>query len=734
MLKKAVSIFMVVVMLLSMSITAVVFADGAGKGNQLGLVQGDSYGSFSFDEINNGFAGKLTSDNVPAKITMPVGDSSLPVTATGGSFPQYKITHGFVTSTTPLSSDFTFQANVYADGEAVVGIASHWNDFFRWDKDGKLYVFENSSKDYDNDYESLTQRHVATLERGRWHTIALTIHTNVVNANKSNDYMVHSLYVDGSYVCDVTRAFRKNKHQQMKIGAYAGSGAGVIAIDDVYAYAGAYDATNEVVAPVSAHADLTVDSASKTIACDADAFADAASFNEAVKTAFDANYAILYDAALTTPATAFDYGVVAINSKNGIGYDYYTVADKIPEPVVDVKMQIEEKFDDEAIDAQLVFDNIGNDFKYEYQGNLGGKSAADKALVISAIDATLASAAGAGKEPKIKLKGEDGYADAIVTVEADVYKNDIATESRMYMRYYNPDKNNGQGGLHYLQIVKFQQNGQININNVDVMAYKPNRWYKVAATLDRAKHGFDVYINGKLAGFAAIPEENKCTTVANAFYVAGVYNGLNEDTNSTTISTIQLNSITAVDNFRVYLSAYDSVDDDASAWLGDGEDDDASVFPGALLLNGSIFSHKETRNLTKDMVREEIFAHGSTEIYSDGTYATPLADTAYITADSVLVSTSRSGEVFEYYNFSGGADDIEFSIENGKITASALITAPFMFIIAEYNDSNELMNVSVAEDIAMAQTNSLTIDYTQGNLYKAFVWSVDLVPVRYIAN
>ncbi len=709
MLKKAVSIFMVVVMLLSMSITSVVFADGVSKGSQWGISQSeDGYTTFSYLESENGFAGKLTADAVPGKIVIPAGASSVADTEVGGSYPNYVATFGELGFGNTNTN--TFQANVYADGNTIVGFTWHYSDFLKWDADGKIYAIDDTGT---------TQ--IGTLERGRWHTVAVTIDSSEQTGEGTDlAYNTHRLYIDGVLKHNMTRAFKPAKHKTLKIGAYAGSGSGVIAVDDVYVYAGEYDATNEVVALVNNDERLTIDSAAKTIVCDEDAFADAASFNEAVKAAFDANYALLYDSALSTPATEFAYGVVAINSKNGIGYDYYTVVDKLPEPVVDVKMQIEEKFDDETIDAQLVFDNISNDFKYEYQGNLGGKSADDKALVISAIDANLASAAGAGKEPKIKLAG-NGYDDDIVTVEADIYKNDIATESRVYMRYYDPNKPNG-GGLRYLQIVKFQQNGQININNEDIVEYTPNRWYKVAATLDRAKHGFDVYINGKLAGFAAIPAENGCTTVANEFYVAGVYNGLNEDTNATTISTIQLDSITAVDNFRVYLSAYVPADDNAAITVGSG-----------LSLSADTIAAEDYALLTAKQVMDNVTAPVECVIYADDTYTTELTDNDNITANSVLVSKSQSGEVFEYYSFNGGVGNITFTTDNGKITASVDATAPYMFIIAEYNGSNELLNIFVSEELDFAQINNVTIDYTAGNTYKAFVWTANHVPVRYVA-
>ena len=99
----------------------------------------------------------------------------------------------------------------------------------------------------------------------------------------------------------------------------------------------------------------------------------------------------------------------------------------------------------------------------------------------------------------------------------------------------------------------------------------------------------------------------------------------------------------------------------------------------------------------------------------------------------MLVSKSQSGEVFEYYIFNGGVGNITFAVAEGKITASVDSTAPYMFVIAEYNESNELLGISVLEELDFAQINNVTIDYTEANTYKAFVWTANHVPVRYAA-
>ena len=149
------------------------------------------------------FAGKLSDDTVA---TITISDSAATATASiplgtwavGGSYPRYDIPHGFDFSAQQYA---TFSADVYADGDTVVGFSWHWNDFLKWDKDGKLYTMENTDP---NDQYKIANVHVGTFERGRWHTIAVTV-DSVANT--------HDLYVDGSKVRTFNRLFNKAKHQ-----------------------------------------------------------------------------------------------------------------------------------------------------------------------------------------------------------------------------------------------------------------------------------------------------------------------------------------------------------------------------------------------------------------------------------------------------------------------------------------------------------------------------------------
>ncbi|MBO5370600.1 MAG: hypothetical protein J6B23_08005, partial [Clostridia bacterium] len=104
----------------------------------------------------------------------------------------------------------------------------------------------------------------AKLKRGRWHTIALTYnHTE----------RAQHIYADGRFLVSTPRAGGYNwdkvyNHTTMRIGAYGGSGSGMIAIDDVYAYGGEYDSEAERVALTSDQY-ITADNDAQSIVYDA---------------------------------------------------------------------------------------------------------------------------------------------------------------------------------------------------------------------------------------------------------------------------------------------------------------------------------------------------------------------------------------------------------------------------------------------------------------------------------
>ncbi len=290
----------------------------AGTDNSVNQIDKDS-----FNERATNFTGKLRDDAVAtitinensatADVSIPLGDW-----AVGGNYPRYDITHGFNAS--GLTSPFTFHANIYADGDAVVGITSHWNDYFRWDKDGKLYAFENTAVNYTDEY-AINERHIATLERGRWHTFALTISTDQVSSKDARDYMVHKLYIDGAYVCDITRIFRSTKHLAMKIGAYKGSGYGVIAIDDVYAYEGEYDSSLD---SITITGDEKVSLSDGNIIYDEEAFADTSSLKSYLRSISTADEITICDKSFSpVEGTLPQEGVCIMVPPSGIGYVVY---------------------------------------------------------------------------------------------------------------------------------------------------------------------------------------------------------------------------------------------------------------------------------------------------------------------------------------------------------------------------------------------------------------------------
>ncbi|MBQ4528546.1 MAG: hypothetical protein II998_10800 [Clostridia bacterium] len=693
MLKKSLSIFMVVIMLLTMSITSQVFAS-SNKGNALNPYEsslgttGATITSSSFNGNAEGFAGKLAQDTVK-KITLTEESGTLPIGSAGvnGGYPRYAYRSGFDFTSNP---EATFQFNIYADGDTIAGFTFHYYDLIRWTPDGKLYGITTAAS------WATTEAVIGKLERGRWHTIAVTF---------DSETLEQDIYADGEFLATITRCSFAASNNTMRIGTYAGSNKGVVAIDDVYTYPGAYDPTNEIVTLAGGDERMTINSDSKTIICQEDAFADAASFNKAVEIAFDANYAVLYDFDLTVPATDFAYGVVAINSKNGIGYDYYKVYDGTV---------IEENFDDGAIDtSKLVIQNCEGDYTAEYIGGLGTKSADDKALVLYPADKDVK--ADNYNEPSLNLKDQNGFNDEIITIEADVYKNDLATTSYIYTKYWNLDK--ATPGQSWLNLVTFSNYGQIHIAGKDKMPYKANRWYKIAATYTREKSGFDIYVNGQFVDFVAIT--NNHTAVANYFQVVSRY-----DLSEKQIPDRQLNSKIAIDNYRVYLAPY----------IADGDNATITV-SGDLKLSKNNIIAKDYTNYTKAQIMNMVTAPVSYEIYTDNTYTTALADDDKITADSVLVSKSSDGEAVEYYIFSEGSIGyLNFEQADGKITVSVSSTVAdstgYIFALAEY-DGNELLNVSLSKELKFMQNNEHTLNYSQDKTYKAFVWAKNQAPVRF---
>ena len=700
MLKKAVSIFVAVVMLLSIGTASAVASDEIAITGAMvrdaGLVTSDSFIRVS------GLAGKLSSDS-SSRLTIDENGGTLPLasSAINGGYPRYEIAHGFgFTSSTAPNTEATFQFNVYADGDTVVGGSLHTRDVLKWAADGTLY-----SISYPANVNDWTQTHtkIGSLKRGQWHTIALTFNSSTLD---------QKIYADGVYLTSVTRPnypFNTDgspKHTTMRVGAFAGSGKGSVALDDVYSYAGQYDASADALSVAVPDSRMKIDTQNKTIICSSDAFADASSFNEAVKTAFDANYAVLYPkSGLTEPCTDFEYGTVAINSKSTRGYAYYTVYDGT---------FIEEDFNDGAIDSAInTIQHCYGKYGVEYKGSVGAKSADDKALVIHTKDQNVELTV--YNQPSVDLANRSGYDGDVVTVEADVYKSNMKVPAYVYMYYTNAD-----GAVKHHAVATFSTYGQIHINGKDAMLYSANCWYKVAATYNKADSSLSVYVNGQLIDKYTLA----ATKVANRFLIASNYKVTKVDDTTAHIDSAQLPSETAVDNYRLSFAAYDASADNAKITVSEG-----------LLIAGNKIIAKNYTSLTKAQVSAMITSPAGFEIYSDSTYQTVLSDDDTITADSVLVSKSVGGEVMEYYRFSEGSlGYIEYVQSDSKIKVSIVSTCAdsdaYMLVVASYN-GNKLVSADVKNSLLFGEATEAELNYDEELSYKAFVWTDNLKPERF---
>ena len=213
--------------------------------------------SAKFNVSEPGFAGKVF-DDITNTITIGSDSSDIPLADSmkNGSGPRYEITHGM-----NLGEKFTFQYSFYADGDTVAGLCFHWSEVFRWYPDGRIMF--NSAAGYNL---SGTYIQSAYAKRGQWHTVALTYEPLGEKTDSANAKQY--LYLDGKLIASGYRNKQAQKNitgdKTMRVIMFGGSGAGKIAIDDVYAYKGDYDYESDSVTLESADY-IKVDNSAGTI-------------------------------------------------------------------------------------------------------------------------------------------------------------------------------------------------------------------------------------------------------------------------------------------------------------------------------------------------------------------------------------------------------------------------------------------------------------------------------------
>ncbi|MBQ4528545.1 MAG: hypothetical protein II998_10795 [Clostridia bacterium] len=311
MYKKITNVFITALMLITMSISSPVFAGGASdRGSELNPYEsslgttGVTITSSSFNGKAEGFAGKSPQDTVK-KITLTQDSGTLPIGSAGinGGYPRYAYRSGFDFTSNP---EATFQFNVYADGDTIAGFTFHYYDLIRWTPDGKLYGITTAAS------WATTEAEIGKLERGRWHTIAMTFNSETLE---------QKIYADGEFLATITRCNFSASNNSMRIGTYAGSSTGVVAIDDVYSYPGAYDPTIDSVTVMD---DENVKFEDGTITYDEEMFVDVESFKEYLTTICSCDEIIICDKNYM-PADCIlpSEGYCLIVPESGVGFVTY---------------------------------------------------------------------------------------------------------------------------------------------------------------------------------------------------------------------------------------------------------------------------------------------------------------------------------------------------------------------------------------------------------------------------
>lgn len=394
-------------------------------------------------------------------------------------------------------------------------------------------------------------------------------------------------------------------------------------------------------------------------------------------------------------------------------------------PVVPENKDVFCDFNDETIGNDKVAISLKDGVhKSYYAGALGGKSADDKAVVISTPDVNEVPATGDLRSNVEFATGDKaGFSDDVVTFEADVYSDNVSVAKHVIVGFTVLSDGKTVNGTH--AIVNFNTDGTIASNGnteKELMKYEANRWYKVAGTYTKADNKITVYVNGKqIASYVPFPTYDK-TGVGHVFQV-GIANERTQE-GSTTIKESQYPSMVAVDNVRVYFEGYDSASDKVIAAVNEDS--------GYKLLNNTFYA-KDMYGKKVSEVLAAISVPEGAKIYSDNTYATELSADDVIGYGNVMTAVSESGEVIEYYSFSQGeAGTITHEIVDGVVTAKVYTTIPngdgYMFVLAKYK-GEELLEINQGE-IPFNADATATLNAEDGCTYKVFLWSDRLVPLK----
>ena len=393
------------------------------------------------------------------------------------------------------------------------------------------------------------------------------------------------------------------------------------------------------------------------------------------------------------------------------------VSDEPEEPEEPTTTVLFDDFEDSSITtAKMTFKNHNG--KWLADPAFGDD---DKALVLSVSEMSLSD------ETTVDVYQKDTtlYSDDKVTFEVDIFKDNTSKPVSVSVKYHPVGyEDNILGSFTF---AKFMDNGTITSQDYGVKedgkngviyptiaTYAPNRWYKVAATYDKATQTMNVYINGELLlEGAKFPYD--LDKIGAEFKISETH---------TPYDGVVPASLLAVDNYRISSEAYDTTGETAKVTY-DALDSNTIYVDDA---------YSKTVANVKDLISS---GDATIKFYADDTYANELADTETITATTVLVATSPNETVREYYTFKA-KDTIELTKNSttGLATASVYLTEGYtenhMLVIAAYSEDNELLAVTVNNDLSTDALASANVSLKDAALIKAFVWTDDNQPTEII--
>jgi len=293
----------------AISVAAANLGPDLGEGKIPDVLNAKGGTDVSFVTKDAGFAGKNESAVVQ---TATVGATA--TEGNKGTFPGFKITHGLDFEVNGVS---TFQFDLYTDGDIWAAYSFQESDVLVWKPNGDLlYIYGNSIGDKNN----YNNKRVGNYARNRWHTIALTY-----------DYSTckQKVYVDGVLIDETYRQggydnSEISNHVEMRIGAYAGSKNGRLAIDNVFAYAGAYDPLEDKLTS-SESENLIVASDGNTIIYNEEFFKDAQSLKNEIISATGASKAEFFNDKFTEASKDKITANVVLTSASGLFTHYYNL-------------------------------------------------------------------------------------------------------------------------------------------------------------------------------------------------------------------------------------------------------------------------------------------------------------------------------------------------------------------------------------------------------------------------